>query len=144
MKSRVAVLVALLAVAFVALGVAGFGPFGPLIYNPVSIAANGGVTEVDLIPAPEGPPLTFKRVATAAGGIRPLTPAERFIPDPLPAPLFQWLCNRGGNMVVILGNGKNVTYGPCYRPASINRLWAELVPPGPPGSAVVRDQGLKT
>ncbi len=133
MKSRVIVLIAVLGMAFVVLGVAGFGPLGAFIYPPVPIAANGGVTEIDLIPAPEGPMLAFKRVATTAGGVRPLTPADRFIPDPLPAPLFQWLCNRGGNMVIILGNGKQMTYGPCYRPASIDRLWAELAPPGPAG-----------
>ncbi len=133
MKSRVSVSIALLAMTFLALGIIGFGPLTPVIHPPVPIAENGGVTEVDLIPAPEGPPLAFRRVATTAGGVRPLSPAERFIPDPLPAPLFQWLCDRGGNMVVILGNGKQVIYGPCYRPASINRLWAELAPPGPAG-----------
>lgn len=132
MKRRVAVSIVLLAIAFPAVGVAGFGPLSPVIYPPVPIAGNGGVTEVDLIPAPEGPPQAFKRVVTTAGGVRPLSAVERFIPDPLPAPLFQWLCNRGGSMVVILGNGKQLTYGPCYRPASINRLWTELAPPGPP------------
>ena len=35
--------------------------------------------------------------------------------------------------VLIFGNGKAATYGPCYRPASINRLWAELTASGPPG-----------
>ena len=29
-------------------------------------------------------------------------------------------------MVVTLGNGKEVIYGPSSRPASINRLWTEL------------------
>ncbi len=30
-------------------------------------------------------------------------------------------------MVVILSNGKHVTYGPCYRPASIDQLRAEML-----------------
>ncbi len=133
MKTRLAILIALLAAALLGLGVARIGPLSPVYSQAIPVAANGGVTEIDLVPAPEGPPVSFKRVPTTAGGVFPLGPAERFIPDPLPAPLFQWLCDRGGDMVVILGNGKEVTYGPCYRPASINRLWAELTPSGPPG-----------
>ena len=35
-------------------------------------------------------------------------------------------------MVIILGSGKEVTYGPVIG-QPINRLWAELVPSGPPG-----------
>jgi hypothetical protein len=59
-------------------------------------------------------------------------PVEGFIPDPLPPPQLQWLRRRGSNMVVTR-NGKKMTYGPCYRPAPINRLWAVLAPSGPGG-----------
>jgi hypothetical protein len=84
----------------------------------MSLAANGGVVAVDIRPIPEGPlPKSSPRIDLI----------ERFIPDPLPAPLFQWFCGMGGNLVVALGNGTEVTYGPCYRPASIDHLWAEIV-----------------
>jgi hypothetical protein len=131
MISRLAALIALVALVLLALGLVGTGPLMPLFYKSIPVAANGGVTEIDLAPVPEGPPLSFRRTPTTAGGVRPLGPFERFIPEPLPAPMFQWGCNRGRDMVITLANGKEVTYGPCYRPASINQLWSELVPPGP-------------
>jgi hypothetical protein len=127
MRSRATILVLVVAVALVGLGVAGLGPFTPVFHRPIPISANGGVVEVDLVPIPEGPPsVPFQRTPTAQP-FRPLAQIERFIPDPLPAPLFQGLCGMGGNMVVTLGNGKQVTYGPCYRPASIDHLWAEML-----------------
>ncbi len=125
MKS-LAILVALVVAVLLGVGLR-IGPLSPVYSQSIPVASSGGVTEIDLVPVPEGPPLSFKRVPTAAGGVFPLSPVERFIPDPLPAPLFQWLCDRGSDMEVILGNGKEVTYGPCYRPASINRLWADLL-----------------
>ena len=132
MKSRLALLLALVAAMSLGLVVVRPGPLSPVFFQPIPVASNGGVVEVDLLPVPEGPSVSFKRVATTVGGTVPLGPADQFIPDPLPPPLFQWLCNRGGNMVVILGSGKQVTYGPCFRPGSINRLWAQLAPSGPP------------
>lgn len=126
MGRRVAILALLIAAALVGLGVAGLGPLTPVFYRATSVSANGGVTEIDLQPIPEGPGLVFERAPTARG-VRPLAEIERFIPDPLPPPVFQGLCGMGGNMVVILGNGKHVTYGPCYRPTSIDHLWAEML-----------------
>jgi hypothetical protein len=131
-KGRLGILIALMALALLGIGLTGIGPLSPVYSQSIPVAANGGVTEIDLEPAPEGPPLSFKRVPAGVGGVRPLGPVERLIPDPLPAPRFQWLCSRGNNMVVTLGDGKTVTYGPCYRPDSIDRLWSELSPPGPP------------
>lgn len=131
MISRLAALITLLAVVLLGMGLAGYGPLMPLFYKSIPVAANGGVTEIDLFPVPEGPPLSFKRMPVAAGSDRPLGPFERFIPEPLPAPMFQWACNRGNDMVITLADGREVTYGPCFRPASINELWAQLVPPGP-------------
>ena len=126
MRRRVAILALVIAAALVGLGVAGLGPLTPVFYRPTSVSASGGVTEIDIQPIPEGPGLAFERAPTARG-VRPLAEIERFIPDPLPPPLFQGLCGMGGNMVVILGNGKQVTYGPCNRPASIDHLWAEML-----------------
>jgi hypothetical protein len=125
-KSRWAILIAFIAAVLFGVGLR-IGPMRPIYSQSIPVAASGGVTEIDLLPVPEGPPLSFKRVPTTAGGVFPLGLVERFIPDPLPAPRFQWLCNRGDDMVVTLGNGKQVTYGPCCRPASVNDLWAEMI-----------------
>jgi hypothetical protein len=116
---RAALIVAVLILAPLASGAAGIGPLTALFYQPIPIAANGGVTQIGIHPVPEGPPNN-----SAAPTVAQLKP---YIPDPLPAPLNQWFCNVGGDLVVILGNGKHVVYGPCYRPASMNRLWAEIV-----------------
>ncbi len=37
-------------------------------------------------------------------------------------------------MIVTLADGRTITYGPCYRPASINRLWGRITGtvPSPP------------
>lgn len=86
--------------------------------RPIPIAPNGGVAAVDIRSIPEGP--------QPKGGA-PIDLIEPYIPDPLPAPLFQWFCGTGGDPVVTLGKGRQVTYGPCYRPASIDRLWAESI-----------------
>ncbi len=83
--------------AFVAAGAVGVGPLNPVFYRPISISANGGVAAVDIQPIPEGP-----------------QPKGR-----PPIALIQ--------LVITLGNGVQVTYGPCYRPASIDHLWAEIV-----------------
>jgi hypothetical protein len=121
----VAIPALLVGAALVGLGVAGLGPLTAAFYRPTSISANGGVTEIHIQPVPEGPRLVFVRAPTTQD-VRPLAQVDRFIPDPLPPPRFQRLCGMGGNMVVILGNGKHVTFGPCYRPTSINHLWAEM------------------
>ncbi len=116
-KRALAVL-ALAVIALVAGGAVGVGPLTPVFYRPISISANGGVAAVDLRPIPEGPQLkSSPRIDLI----------EPYVPDPLPAPLFQWFCGTGGNLVVTLGNGSQVTYGPCYRPASIDHLWAEII-----------------
>jgi hypothetical protein len=95
----------------------GVGPFSPLIYRTTSISANGGLAAVAIQAVPEGPPPNAV----------PLAQLEPYVPDPLPAPLFQWFCSQGGDLTVTLGNGTTVTYGPCYRPDAINRLWARYV-----------------
>jgi hypothetical protein len=121
----VAILAALI-VALVALGAAGLGPLTPAFYQPISISANGGVTGVGIQPIPEGPPgPSFGRSATDR--VRSLAMIEKYIPDPLPAPINQWFCHEGGDLTVSFGNGREVIYGPCYRPASIDHLWAEII-----------------
>jgi hypothetical protein len=125
-QRRLAAVIALAALTLVCFGLARIGPLNPVYFQMVPVAANGGVTEIDLQPVPEGPAVSFMRAPTQAGGVFPLAPIARLIPDPLPPPQFQWLCDQGGDLIVHLGNGKEVVYGPCYRPASIDRLWSEI------------------
>jgi len=125
-KGGVFCLAALVA-ALVVLGAASLGPFSAFFHPPVAISANGGVTQVVIRPISEGPPgIGFQRAPTT-DGVRSLAAIERYIPDPLPAPLNQWFCGTGGDLTITLGNGMQVTYGPCYRPTSINHLWANMV-----------------
>jgi hypothetical protein len=85
-KRALAVL-ALAVIALVAGGAVGVGPLTPVFYRPISISANGGVAAVDLRPIPEGPQLkTSSRIDLI----------EPYVPDPLPAPLFQWFVGLGG------------------------------------------------
>jgi hypothetical protein len=115
---RLLVVVATVAgIAVIGGSAVGVGPFSPLIYRTTSISANGGLVAVAIRAVPEGPPLNAV----------PLDQLKPYVPDPLPAPLFQWLCSQGGDLTVTLGNGTTVIYGPCYRPAAINRLWARYV-----------------
>jgi hypothetical protein len=114
------------ALVLAVLGVAGSGPLRPVFHRPISLSANGGIAKVEIRPIPEGPaPSAFERVPTTQHS-QPIALIELYVPDPLPAPLNQWLCHLGGNLTVTLGNGKEVTYGPCHRPASIDHLWAEM------------------
>jgi hypothetical protein len=112
-------MLAVLVAASVTSGAVGIGPLTPVFHQPISISANGGVIGVGLQPIPEGP--------MPNGGGPTVAQLEPFIPNPLPAPLNQWFCGIGGDLVVFLGNGGQVIYGPCYRPASIDHLWAEII-----------------
>ena len=85
-KRALAVL-ALAVIALVAGGAVGVGPLTPVFYRPISISANGGVAAVDLRPIPEGP---------EPKSLPPIDLIARYIPDPLPTPLFQWFCGTGG------------------------------------------------
>jgi hypothetical protein len=126
-KRRAAIASVGLLAALVALGVWGVnGPLSPVFNQPVRLAANGGVVEIDIQPIPEGPGVGLQR-RPQNSAFQPLSKIERYIPNPLPPPLFQWNCTLGGDLVVSLGNGKQVTYGPCLRPKSIDRLWAEII-----------------
>ena len=73
--------------AFVAAGAVGVGPLNPVFYRPISISANGGVAAVDIQPIPEGP---------QPKGRPPIALIQPYIPDPLPAPQFQWFVARAG------------------------------------------------
>lgn len=88
------------------------------------------IQSVALDAYPEGPPgPTFMRGERPDGELYlPFEQIEQFIPDPLPKTAWQGLaCGIGGNLIVTLHDGDTITYGPCRRPESIDRLWAHMV-----------------
>jgi hypothetical protein len=124
---RLIPLVAVALVAVLILGLIGVGPLRPLFHRSISADAHGGIVRLQLEPTPEGPsPPWFEKSPTNQSS-KALDLVQRYIPDPLPATVPQWGCNTGGDLVVTFADGTVVTYGPCHRPASIDRLWAHMV-----------------
>lgn len=78
------------------------------------------VVRVAIVPIPEGITApVFSRDARA--GEKQLALVFDAIPDPLPAVIPQ-TCSVGVNIEIFFADGTVVTYGPCRRPASIERL----------------------
>ena len=120
-----------LAIGAAAIVVAAAGAFWTTrLLNPAPIAiSRGDVTEIALQPVPEGPVLEFTSTplhGSWSGGNLPLSSIEQAIPIPLPGALFQGFCQLGGNLVVSLRDGRQVSYGPCRHPASIRALWRQM------------------
>ena len=87
----------------------------------------GPIVYVRIEPVPEGPnaPPFVLDPGPDQLSIRMI---RRFIPRPLPEPLDQGFdCGFGGNLTVAFEGGARLVYGPCRRPESIDRLWAEMV-----------------
>lgn len=80
------------------------------------------VVSIWLEPYPEGPiSPTFARRPSDSD--RPLANIEESIPSPLPRDVWQgFSCEFGGDVVVALDSGDRIEYGPCRRPASIERM----------------------
>ncbi len=100
--------------------------------SPTSTQSNshGAVVRLQLVPIPEGPTApSFERNAPVGDKfVRPLERVQAYIPDPFPTLLEQPAdCTVGGNLAVTFADGFRLTYGPCSRPASINRLWARMI-----------------
>jgi hypothetical protein len=107
------------------LGVLGLGPLQVVFHRSISASAHGGVAEIWMQPIPEGPAVGFGSTPIDS---KPLRLVARFIPNPLPGPLYQGpFCHLGGDLVLTFADGKQVTYGPCHRPSSIDHLWAEMI-----------------
>jgi len=127
----VAAFIGLVAAASVVavLGSIGIGPMIGAFHHSTPRDAHGGVVRLEHYPVPEGPvPPAFGRPTRSDARTLPLDLVHQYIPDPLPAPLFQgWMCRSGGDTVVIFADGYKVTYGPCKAPPSIERLWEQMV-----------------
>lgn len=132
MKRVLVIVGALLVAAVVGGWVFGFGPIWADV-DSIDPTDHGGIQSLQLVPFPEGPnsPL-FER--NPSGGSVPLSTVLRFVPDPLPRPRWQGLtCGMGGDLVVTFADGTSVSYGPCKRPDSIDRLWSRMIEALDPG-----------
>lgn len=84
----------------------------------------GKVVEIVAQPEPEGPGVTGRFGISERPGEVDLRHLVRFIPRPLPAPLEQPRggCRTGASLFVRLAGGRRIWYGPCRRPAEMDRL----------------------
>jgi hypothetical protein len=93
---------------------------------PISIRRSD-VVSVRIEPEPEGPmsPIFDRK---ESNGSRSLNSILNAIPVPLPGPDRQpFGCSSGGDLIITLRDGREITYGPCSHPRSIRRLWASMV-----------------
>jgi hypothetical protein len=96
-------------------------------YQPINVD-RADVVSVRIQPVPEGPPGPAFVVTASGSTSRPLSMVAAAIPVPLPGPGVQpFGCGAGGDLIVTLNDGHVITYGPCRRPASIDRLWAVML-----------------
>jgi hypothetical protein len=84
------------------------------------------IASIQLQPVPEGPTLLWNNPPTSPYSEQ-RSQIEAAIPDPLPAPDFQPPGCSGGDLIVHLRDGRDITYGPCRHPASIRALWSRLI-----------------
>jgi hypothetical protein len=112
--TRVLLTLATLAVAVAALAATGFASSGTQ------------VVKVSTFPWPEGPGPVVAAAKPMPGIYVPLRKIERFIPTTLPTNPRQ-SCNYGAKVQLTLRSGRVLTYGPCKRPASIERLRLALI-----------------
>lgn len=89
----------------------------PLPYGRTDVVA------ISLEPYPEGPSSPkFVRHPRSEHEVS-LSLIEAVIPSRLPRDVWQGFgCDLGGNVVVQIANGEQIEYGPCRRPAPIERL----------------------
>ena len=78
------------------------------------------VFHVQLVAEPSGSPGAIFSNTPTAGQFR-LREIRPMIPQPLPSPIVQ-TCTTGTDVVMTLGSGHIVTFGPCRLPSSIARL----------------------
>lgn len=103
-----------------ALGPTPVGSIGP---------DSGPIQRIEIQPYPEGVSLTFERGGhtAAAGIVWSIGGVKDYVPSPLPKALEQPDgCSMGGSLIITFADGASVVYGPCVRPAPIERLWASM------------------
>ena len=88
------------------------------------------IRSIHLQPVPEGPtgPLFVPRPHHVDE--LPLDLVRSFVVAPLPAPLHQPHCGGGGDLIIVLQDGREITYGPCRWPWRISELWGAMIASG--------------
>lgn len=112
----------------VIVGVVWLGTSGLLDRSGAISVGYDQIRSIQIQPVPEGPvgPLFVPRPRRA--GELPLELVRDFIRTPLPAPLHQpGGCGNSGNLVVVLMDGREITYGPCRWPWQISELWGAMI-----------------
>jgi len=98
---------------------------------PTPAVPEAALVKLELVPIPEGPPPpSFERHPSADDGshTKPIRVVRKYLPTPFPRPLDQpGDCSIGGDLVATFADGTKLSYGPCARPDSINRLWAAMI-----------------
>jgi hypothetical protein len=84
------------------------------------------VVRVAAFPWPEGPGLVVAAATPTSGIYVPLRDVEGAIPSTLPKNPMQ-SCGYGAKVQITLRTGGVLTYGPCRRPALIERLRLALL-----------------
>lgn len=102
-----------------------------VLLGVLALAGCGGssrsqVVKVATFPWPEGPGPVVAVAKPKSRAYVPLRQIERFIPKTLPTNPQQ-SCKGGAKVQITLRSGRVISYGPCKRPASIERLRLALI-----------------
>jgi hypothetical protein len=116
--------VAVLAVVSVVIAIRLSRPSGR-VGEPIQ-ASLADIVRIRTEPFPEGTPAPPFTQAPATAPFFPLDLVRDMIPIPLPAPLKQGDCAGGERLIIELGDGRAITYGPCRYPTSIELLRAGM------------------
>lgn len=103
----------------------------PVVLGVVALSGCGGrsasqVVKVVAFPWPEGPGSVAALAKPKSRADVPLRQVENLIPKTLPSNPAQ-SCKIGAKVQITLRSGRVITYGPCKRPASIERLRLALI-----------------
>jgi hypothetical protein len=114
----------------VVVGIVWLGASG--VFNTSSAAhlsaGYSDVASIHLQPVPEGPTSPMFVPEPRSVGDRPLALVRDLVPEPLPKPLDQpRSCDHGGDLIIILKDGREITYGPCDYPWQISQLWGAMI-----------------
>lgn len=97
----------------------------------LALASCGGsddaaVVRVSTFPWPEGPGPVIAAIKPGLHAPVPLNDIESAIPETFPENPEQ-TCNIGAKVEITFEDGRTLEYGPCNRPASIERLRLSLI-----------------
>ena len=98
---------------------------------PTPAVPEAALVRLEIVGVPEdAPPPVFERHVSGESALPriPLSRVRKYVPTPFPSPVDQPNdCVMGGDLVATFADGTKLSYGPCVRPDSINRLWAAMM-----------------